>query len=153
MSHERAMDVSAPAGMDFAEIGVAFVVYFVLSFVWWGPLFGKKWNVLMGFPADDRQPMAKSLLLQAVGTFFLSYMLFHVLEAMVATHDDAGGMTRGDLTIINGLLGGLFVWLGFFFPVQIGRVAWEKAPWTLYFINAGGHLLCLVAMGLTFALM
>ena len=147
------MDVSAPAGMDFVEIGVAFAVYFVLSFVWWGPLFGKKWNVLMGFPADDRQPMLKSLLLQAVGTFFLAYMLFHVLEAMVSTHDDAGGMMRGDLTITNGLLGGLFIWLGFFFPVQLGRVAWEKAPWSLYFINAGGHLLCLMAMGLTFALL
>jgi hypothetical protein len=147
------MDVSVPAGMDYAEIGVAFVVYFVLSFLWWGPLFGKRWAALMGFDPTVRQPMAKAMLLQVLGTFLLSYVLFHVLEGMVATHDDSGGLMRGDLSVTHGLLGGVVMWAGFFLPVQLGRLGWERAPFALFAINAGGQLLCLMAMGLTFALM
>lgn len=147
------MDVVIPEGMDYAAMGVAFVAAFVLSFLWWGPLFGKTWNRLMGFD-NVRQPMGKSLVLQAVGTVFLSYVLWHVMEAFAVTHKtDGTGLLRGELDVGMALMGAFFTWLGFYVPVQLGRVAWEKASWALFGINAGGHLLILAAMGVVFALM
>lgn len=155
MSHESAMDVVMPEGSDYLAMGVAFLVYFFLSFLWWGPLFGKKWAALMGMPMDpdNRPSMAMPMVLQALGTVFLAYVLWHVMEAFAVTHSDDGGVMMGDLALIDALMGAFFTWLGFFVPVQLGRVAWEKASWALFGINAGGHLVALLAMAAVFALM
>jgi hypothetical protein len=34
-----------------------------------------------------------------------------------------------------------FTWLGFFFPVDLGSVAWERKSWKLLFINTRYHFL------------
>lgn len=152
MSHEQVVDVVVPDGMDYAAMGVAFVVYFVLSFVWWGPLFGKKWAVLMGQTPGEQPPMLKPLLLQALGTVFLSYVLWNVGQAFQVTHDGEE-LAMGDMGVTAALMGAFFVWLGFIVPGQLGRVAWERATWSLFLINSGGHLVALVAMMLVFAFM
>ena len=152
MPHEQVMDVLIPEGSDYLTMGVAFLVYFVLSFLWWGPLFGKKWMALMGQDPDERPSMVMPLILQAVGTLLLAYVLWHVMNAFAATHD-ATGLAMGELSVGNALLGAFFTWLGFYVPVQLGRIAWEKATWSLFGINAGGHLVGLAAMSLVFALM
>jgi hypothetical protein len=33
----------------------------------------------------------------------------------------------------------VFTWLGFYLPVDIGVVVWEKKSWKLFFINTGYH--------------
>jgi hypothetical protein len=38
----------------------------------------------------------------------------------------------------------IFTWLGFYFPVDLGAVAWEKKSWKLFFINTGYHLMMLL---------
>lgn len=143
-----------PKGMDYAAMGVAFLVYFILSFLWWGPLFGKKWGKEMGMEMDpdNRPPMTVPLILQAVGTLLLSYVLWHVMNAFVVTHD-ADGVVRGTLGVGTALVGAFFTWLGFYVPAQLGKISWEKGTWTLAAINGGGHLIGLMAMGVVFALM
>lgn len=153
MSHESAMDALVPEGMDYAAMGVAFLAYFILSFLWWGPLFGKKWAKEMGMEMPKNPPpMAVPLVLQAVGTLLLAYVLWHVMEAFVVTHD-ANGIVRGELGIGTALMGAFFTWLGFYVPAQLGKIAWEKGTWLLAAINGGGHLIGLAAMGIVFALM
>lgn len=142
-----------PEGSDYLAMGVAFLAYFILSFLWWGPLFGKKWAALMGQDPDSQPSMAMPMVLQAVGTIFLVYVLWTVMEAFAVTHDEAGGLMRGDLQLMDALIGAFFTWLGFFVPVQLGRIAWERAGWALFGINAGGHLVVLMAASAAFALM
>jgi Protein of unknown function (DUF1761) len=36
-----------------------------------------------------------------------------------------------------------YTWLGFFVPVLLSGVAWEKKSWKLFSINAAYHLLAL----------
>jgi hypothetical protein len=38
----------------------------------------------------------------------------------------------------------IFTWLGFFLPVDLSRVAWEKGSWKLFAINTGYHLMTLL---------
>lgn len=154
---EQAMDAIMPGGMDYAAMGVAFVVAFVLSFLWWGPLFGRRWGREMGMEMDpdNRPPMGKPLLLQALGTALLAYVLWHVMMAfaVIAEGDGTDGLRMGDLALADALIGSLFTWAGFYVPQQLGRVAWEKASWTLWAINSFGNLILLAAMGAVFALM
>lgn len=152
MSHVAAYEILAPAGMDYAAMGVAFVASFLLSFLWWGPIFGKKWGALMGYDMDEAPNMAMPMLLQALSTALIAYVFWHVQQAFVVTHD-TDGVVMGDLTIGIAIFGAVMTWLGFFVPLQLGRVAWEKAGWGLFAINAGGHLVGLVAMAIVYALM
>jgi hypothetical protein len=147
------MDIVMPEGSDLVAIGVAFLAYFILSFLWWGPLFGKKWSALMGFDMDERPSMVKPILLQALATALTAFIFWNVFNAFAATTNDSGELVMGELDVGTALLGALFTWLGFYVPVQLGRVAWEKASWTLFGINAGGHLVVLCAMSVVFALM
>lgn len=152
MAIEQAMDVVTPNGSDFLTIGIAFVVYFLFSFLWWGPIFGKKWGALMGINMNEKPSMAIPMALAVLGTAFLSYVLWYVMETMAVTVE-GGALVRGDLALGAALTGGFFTWLGFFVPVQLGRVSWEKAPWALFGINAGGHLVALLLMSIVFAMM
>ncbi len=74
------------------------------------------------------------------------------MQAFAVTHDGAE-VVMGKLAVGDALIGAFFTWLGFFVPVQLGRVAWEKAPWALFAINAGGHLVALALMSTVFAMM
>lgn len=152
---DQVMDVLKPEGMDFAAMGVAFVVAFVLSFLWWGPLFGRRWGKEMGMTMDpdNRPPMGKPLALQALGTALLAYIFWHVVHAFAYTTDASGALAMGKIQILDVVIGATLTWLGFYVPQQLGRVAWEKASWTLWAINSFGNLLILIAMGIVFALM
>lgn len=146
------MDILTPDGGDYLAMAVAFVAYFLVSFLWWGPLFGKKWAGEMGMDMNERPSMVVPLILQAVGTLLLAYMFWHVMHAFTVGHTGSE-LTRMDIDWASGLMGAVFTWLGFFVPVQLGRVAWEKASWTLFGINAAGHLVGLVVMAVVFILL
>lgn len=139
-------------GGAWIAVLVAFVAYFILSFLWWGPIFGKKWAAEMGMDIDEQPNMALAMGLQALSTFLIAYVFWNVQAAFFVTHD-ADGLLLGDWPIGGAIFGAVMTWLGFFVPVQLGRVAWEKASWTLFAINAFGHLVGLVAMAVCFSLL
>lgn len=150
------MQVFEVIGLDstaWIEIGAAFFAYFVLSFLWWGPLFGKAWARQMGQEPDmapTAREMAVPLALQVVASFLVVFVLWHVMMAFSVDLDTDDMANPG---MGSALQGAFFTWLGFFVPVQLGRVAWEKASWTLFGINAGGQLVALLGAGAVFALL
>ncbi len=144
------MDIVLPDGVGWIEIGVAFLTYFFLSFLWWGPIMGRKWGQEMGIDMDEKVPMAKPMILQIVASFLTIYVFWHVTSAFTV---DLETDALSNPSIAAALTGAFFTWLGFFVPVQLGRVAWEKASWALFGINTGGYLLALGGASLVFALL
>ncbi len=151
MGHQQVMDVVTPDGSGFLAIGVGFVAYFLVSFLWWGPLMGKKWALEMGMEMEGSGGMAKSMVLQVVASALTVYMLWMIMTAFSVTHlADGSGLVMGELAILDALTGAFFLWLGFFVPMQLGRVAWEKASWTLFGINTIGQLVALAIASVVF---
>lgn len=147
------MDVVVPDADGWIEIIVAFVAYFVLSFLWWGPLFGRLWARQTGMDMDAGggfKDMARPLAYQVVASFLVAFVFWQVTNAFTVDLD-TGMMANPGMGVA--LTGAFYTWLGFFVPVQLGRVAWEKASWTLFGINTGGQLVGLAAMGMVFALL
>ncbi len=147
------MDIVTPDGTGWIEIAVGFVAYFLVSFLWWGPIFGKQWAKQMGMDMGDGEgfkDMAKPMMIQVVASFLVAYVFWNVTHAFTVDLD-TDMLTNP--TIGYALMGAFFTWLGFFVPVQLGRVAWEKATWTLFGINAGGQLVGLAVMALIFAIL
>ena len=137
--------------INYLAVLVCVVVSMPLGFVWFGPLFGKPWAKHMGM-ADMEQPgggeMAKSMVLYAVGSFLIAFVLAHSLEVWRASNWNAGEDLPGWNYALNGAF---FTWLGFFVPLQIGRVAWEKKGWGLVAINASFDLVRLLAFAFLLA--
>ncbi len=119
---------------------ISMIISVVLGFIWYGPLFGKKWMELSGMKMPEQKPgmgtMIKPIILSLIGSLFLS----SVLSFSLAFHN-AYYATSG---IGTALAFAFVLWLGFFVPPYLNFTGWEGKPWTLFFINAGYWLVFLL---------
>jgi hypothetical protein len=125
------------------------VIAMGLGFLWYGPLFGKKWIASMGWTEAQvqekmKQGMGKSYALMALGALIMSFVLSHSL-IFAATYLSVSGIPAGLET-------GFWNWIGFVAPVLVGGVLWEGKKWMWYVINAGYYLVLLCLMGIILAL-
>ncbi len=120
----------------------------VLGYLWYGPIFGKKWQALMGFTPETmmgmKQSPTQSYIFMAVGSLVLAYVLAHVL----GISEKAWGM----MDVSTALQGGFWMWLGFVATTQIGVVLWENKSWNLFFLNTAYSLVSIEVMAVILAL-
>lgn len=122
--------------LNWIGIVAAVVAAFVFGWIWYGPLFGRTWGKIMGFNMDkkpDMKSMRKGMILQLVGCFLTAYVLAHSNQVW---RPSVWGVGADQSDCVYGFFGGFFTWLGFYVPIQLGKVAWENRPWKLFFINA-----------------
>jgi hypothetical protein len=152
-----------PAAFDLSKLnwlglGLAVLANMVIGFLWYARFTptGKIWMKAHGM-RPDVQPtggvMARGLILMVIGAFLLMFVFAHTnMVYQDAFRNTATGGTAGyKLTMMDGIVGGLFTWLGFFVPVQLTSVAWEGKPWSLFFVNVGYYLVTLVVAGILIA--
>ena len=137
--------------INYVAVIACVVAGMPVGYLWFGPLFGKPWARHMGF-ADMQPPggsaMAKSMALYALGSFLIAFVLAH---SIVIWQPSTWGGGDDQAAWVYGLNGAAFTWLGFFLPIQIGRVAWEMKTWGLVAINAGFDLTRLLLFGMILA--
>ncbi|MGQ0535743.1 MAG: DUF1761 domain-containing protein [Methanobacteriota archaeon] len=125
---------------EFNVVGMAagIVATFILGWLWYGPIFGKRWAAELGIDMSKKPTMgamAVPIVGQLVGTILLVAVFAHVMEAFWAAGEEANLMTA--------LEGAGWTWLGFFLPVQAGRALWESRSWGFVAIGAAYHLVAL----------
>jgi hypothetical protein len=137
--------------VNYLAIGACGVLAMIIGFLWYGPLFGKKWATLMGWGdmtpeqlAEKQKQARSSYAITFVASLVSAYVLAHAL-IFASAYLNASGVTAG-------LAAGFWNWLGFVMPVTLGSVLWDSKPWSLWFINAGYWLVQLLAMGVLLAL-
>ena len=131
--------------VNMIAVIIATVATFVLGFLWYTPLFGKAWAKEMGFDPEEKPDggtMAKGMIFMVVGNFFLAYVLSHNMAAM---NPETWGQAPSEMSalIVAGMTA-FFTWLGFFLPVDLSTVAWEKKSWKLFGINTSYHFMALL---------
>lgn len=137
-------------GISMTAILVTVVANFILGFLWYTPLFGKAWAKEMGFDTSVKPPagaLAKGMIFMVIGNFFMAYVFAHNNAAwsFVPGMDQMSPIGK----IANA---SIFTWLGFYFPGDLGSVAWENKSWKLFGINTGYHfaMLLVAAIILTY---
>ena len=132
--------------VNHLAVVVCVAVAMPLGYLWYGPIFGKAWASQMGMDHEEQpEGMAKSLILYAVGAFLIAFVLAHSIEAWQPTTWGAG---EDSAPWVYGLNTAVWTWIGFFVPLQIGRVAWEKRGWGLVAINSSFDLVRLLIFGM-----
>ncbi len=132
--------------INYTAIVVAVVANFIFGFIWYTPLFGKAWAKEMGFDMSIKSTsgeLAKGMIFMIIGNFFLAYVFAHNNAAWsyVPGMDQMPALGK----VANSTI---FTWLGFYLPVDIGIVTWEKKSWKLFGINTGYHFMMLLVASL-----
>lgn len=138
-------------GLQINVIAVlaAVVVNFILGFIWYAKLFAKPWMREMGYDPNmtpDGKTMAKGMVLMVIGNFLFAWVLAFYLAGWKFI---PGTAEFGALPLA--LNSALSVWIGFFLPVHLSRVVWEKHSWKLFFINSVYHLVATGVVALILA--
>lgn len=125
--------------VNFLAVLVAAIAAHIVGFLWYGPLFGKKWMQLTNLTEKDKEKSKqKGMAKVIVGSFLGTLVMAGVLAFLVGL---AG------VTVTNGLMLGFLTWLGFLATSQMGMVFWENKPWALYALQTGHYLISLLLMG------
>lgn len=132
--------------INIVAVLVAVAANFILGFIWYTPLFGKAWAKEMGFDPNEKPnggAMAKGMITMLIGNFLFAWVFAHNIGAwsFVPGADEMAATETA-------LSAAIFTWLGFFLPVDIGSVFWEKKSWKLFGINTAYHLASLVVVAL-----
>jgi hypothetical protein len=113
----------------------------VVGSIWYGPLFGKKFQQLMGMDkwsperqAQEKKNMGKLYALQLVA----SLVMFYTLAVFVDK--------TGSVGLNGGISIALWTWIGFVVPVQLGSAIWGGSM-PLFYLAAGNMLVTLLAAG------
>ena len=135
--------------INVVAVLVAVAANFALGFAWYGKIFMKSWAKEMGYDPNmrpDGKAMAKGMVIMVIGNFLFAWILAFYLAGwkFIPGSDQVG-------TVSFALNSALSVWIGFFLPIHLGRVVWEKHSWKLFFINSGYNLVATGVVALILA--
>lgn len=121
------------------------VAAMALGTLWYGPLFGKQWMVMIGMTEADMEAAKKdpSGMYKSYGVMFVGAL---VMAFVLSRGITFGNAYLGSSGIGTALISAFWFWAGFVAPVMLGPVLWEKKPWTLWGINAGYYLVLMLVM-------
>ncbi len=108
--------------------------------LWYSPMvFGTYWMSKSGIAMPDKQAAKKEGLAHLyAGQFVLSCIGAYVLAHFVGS--------LGVISFGSAFQLAFWLWIGVQFPLIASSALWEKKPWGLVCINAGGNLLSMVVM-------
>lgn len=132
--------------VNMTAVLVAVIANFILGFIWYTPLFGKAWGREHGFDSSFKPTtgeLARGMIFMVIGNFFMAYVFAHNMAAWSFVPGSAA------MTVTENILSSVgFTWLGFYLPVDIGVVTWERKSWKLFGINTSYHFLMLLVAAL-----
>ncbi|MEQ1585374.1 MAG: DUF1761 domain-containing protein [Cyclobacteriaceae bacterium] len=135
--------------INFLAVAVCVLLSFILGFVWYAALFMKPWTKEMGYDPNmrpDKKQMMKGMMVSIIGNFLFVWMLAFYLAGWkyFPNSNEMGTMSFA----VNSALS---VWLGFFVPVHLSKIVWERHSWKLFFINSGYNLVSAILVALILA--
>lgn len=132
--------------INWIAILVATATAFMIGGLWYSLLFVKPWAKEMGMKMDKKpsaKAMRKAFALQASGLFLTSYVIAHTVQVWRPSVWGVGMEAPGWQ---YGLMCAFFTWIGFYVPMQFGKIAWEMRSWKLFAINSGHDFVVLLAI-------
>lgn len=130
------MDLSI---INYFAVIVAAVVSFMFGAVWYGPLFGKKWQKEVGFTDED---LKKGNMVETYSTSFVLILIMSFTLAFLFTAAGKGGMNWS-----SGLTVGLLVGFGFVGASTGINYTYQNKSFSLWLIDAFYQIIFLGIMG------
>lgn len=126
------------SNINFLAVIVAAFSAFFVGWIWYGPLFGKKWMELNGFTKENMSekkwlPMPVIMGVNYVATLLAAFSL----AMFLGVEADA----------IFGIFAGLMIAVFWIATSRLNDVLYEQKPMGLFWINVGYNVAIYVIMG------
>lgn len=129
------------AGVNYIAVLIAAIASFLFGGVWYG-VFSARWLDAVGKTEQDIKAAGRPLPVLFGLTIVAQLVMAWVLAGVI------GHLGSGQVTAWNGLLSGLFVWLGFVLTTLLVNHAYQGAKSALTVIDGGHWLGVLLIQGL-----
>lgn len=127
------------AGMNYLAILVAAIVAFIIGAIYYGAL-GKPWMKAAKIDPAGSKPAMAGLL---INSFVMELILAFVTAGMI------GHLGSGQVTPLNGIVSGVFIWAGFIFTTLSVNQRYQGYGWDLTLIDGLHWLLVMIGIGAT----
>lgn len=125
------------AGINYMAVVVAAAASFFVGWPWY-MTFSKAWLKALGKdPEKPPQPKAKPFIVMGIALLVMAWVLAGTI----------GHLGQGQVTLMNGIISGAFVWAGFVVTTMAANYAFQGRPITLTLIDGGHFLLVLLVQG------
>ncbi|PLX38288.1 MAG: DUF1761 domain-containing protein [Hyphomicrobiales bacterium] len=126
------------AGYNVLAIALAALAGFITGAVWYG-LLAKPWIRAAGIKDVSNKPPLGAMVLAAVANLVMAVMLAGVIGHL--------GPGAEQVTLRNGIVSALFIWVGFIVTTQTVNYTFQRRRRMLSVIDGGHWLLVLVVQG------
>lgn len=139
--------------MDFSAINwlaviVAAVAFFALGALWYGPLFGKKWQKGVGLSDDEIKSANMGKLF---GSAFIFALIISVGMAMFFFGFPAEPGAEQAMTVDMGAMYGIMTGVFFLFPSISMNYLFARKSVSLMLIDSGYHVIAYTVVGVILA--
>jgi hypothetical protein len=132
--------------VNYLAVLLCAVSNMIVGYLWYGPLFGKEWEKLVGLTAEKKakakKSMAQTYSIMFITALIMAYVLFHFIWYAAP----------GSYTLFIAVKTAVWAWLGFVATVSLTKYLFtpDKKPINLLFIETGYQLVALILMGTIF---
>lgn len=130
------------AGMNYLAILVAAVVAFVIGAIYYGTLSRPWMKAARLDPAGPKSAMVPLM----ITTFVLELILAFVTAGVI------GHLGTGQVTLMNGVISGLFIWAGIILTTMTINNRYQGFGWDLTLIDGLHWFLVMIGIGATIGL-
>ncbi len=114
---------------------VAVVAYAVIGWLWYGPLFGKRWLAAIGMTKEQLGNQWMAMVYGIIVSLFKAYFLDRVVTL------------TGVTSIWGAMLSAFWVWFGFILTYELIQMIFEKRKSALVTLNLGFELVWFLVAG------
>ena len=129
--------------LNYWAVLAAAVANMVIGSLWYGPVFGAKWQAYLGLSKDDMHKMPLTAKQAMVGGSITALVMSFVIAQLV--------FGLGIIMPLEALMLAFWLWLGFGVTLSAGSFLWEGRPLGLFVLNAAHWLVSIVVMTLILA--
>jgi len=126
-------------GINYLAVLVSAIVFFILGGLWYAALFSKPWQEGLNFSPEEKAEAEKNFP-KALASHFISGLISSFVLANIVRYMEASNF-------IEGIVCGLWIWLGFAFTIHLISLMFEKRPLKVFLINNGFYLIAFTIMG------
>lgn len=126
------------SNLNYPAIFVSALSSFIIGWLWYGPLFGKKWMELNGFNPEEmrKQKWLPFPLILGIN-YFATVLAAFSLAMFLGAEADA----------VFGIFAGLMIAIFWIATSRLNDVLYERKPMGLFWINVGYNVAIYVIMG------
>lgn len=129
--------------INYLAVFACAVLSMVIGYIWYGPLFGKKWMEITGATHLDKA--AREKMQKSAGPLYLVQFGLTLFQVMVLAYYIQGWKDA------SGLENSLWIWAAFVMPIVAGSAMWnndaKKIAWARFLIQAGYQLIMFSVFG------